>query len=29
MKHFLNDFKEKICALLGWLTIVGGILSGL
>ena len=29
MKHFLNDFKEKICALLGWLAIVGGILSGL
>lgn len=30
MKNFLhNNFKEKICALLGWLTIVSGILSGL
>ena len=29
MKNFLNNFKEKICALLGWLAIVGGILGGL
>lgn len=29
MKNFLNNFKEKVCTLLGWLAIAGGILGGL
>lgn len=29
MKKFLITLKEKICGLLGWLSIIGGILYGI